>query len=430
MQKNMLEILCCPSCKGELKLEIAGQNNGNIIEGKTICSNCRNEYLIYEGILRAYIPDKDIIALSDTSKFSKFIITPENLDKWIGRAKTINISNFFTNKLLVKFLLGFGWILLFFSFSFFILFYFNFYTLVNRNFSLSVIYLGVCIGLFFFIIDYLMYRRKAKAGYLNNLLTLRELLKKHILSEYDIRSFTKDTGRESSFKTEFESQKNFVSYKGKKIEEILDKYNLKVEKALSVGCGGALHKDVSTPYFDRGYNMIGVDINEEYLKQFNQIFNTDVAQVNSMALPFRSNQFDLINFTDLIEHLHHPLLGLREAQRVLKKDGVIILTTNNHCEVTFRCLNPLIFIEKVVSLYCVGTMSTRNIIGKWLDFNFYHTEFTKYEIIKLMNAANFKIISLETQFPHRHKLNKIFKKLPILKHMCSEFVIIGKKTAV
>ena len=49
-----------------------------------------------------------------------------------------------------------------------------------------------------------------------------------------------------------------------------------MKSALNVGCGGALHKSVSEPYFNKGYNMIGVDISEEYLKQFSQIFNTDV----------------------------------------------------------------------------------------------------------------------------------------------------------
>lgn len=235
--------------------------------------------------------------------------------------------------------------------------------------------------------------------------------------------------KKNDFKDTFKAQKDFVDYKSKKIESILDKYNFKVKSALNVGCGGALHKSVSEPYFNKGYNMIGVDISEEYLKQFSQIFNTDVVQANVMALPFRSNNFDIINFTDLVEHLHHPLLGLSEAQRVLKTGGVIILTTNNHCAFSLRCINPLVFVEKITSLYYDNILPHRTIIGRWMDFNFYHTEFSKNEITKLIKAAGFEILSFETQFPRSNmgKITKLFKKLPALKFMCSEFMIIGKK---
>jgi len=93
----------------------------------------------------------------------------------------------------------------------------------------------------------------------------------------------------------------------------------------------------------------------------------------------------------------------------------------------FRCINPLILIEKVISLYFDGILPPRNILGQWIDFNFYHTEFTKNEIIILIKTAGFEIVSFETEFPNKDKLNKIFKKFPALRFMCSEFMIIGKK---
>ena len=50
MKKDLLEILCCPICKGELELIIKKKNNEEITEGKLICKQCNCDYPIEEGI--------------------------------------------------------------------------------------------------------------------------------------------------------------------------------------------------------------------------------------------------------------------------------------------------------------------------------------------------------------------------------------------
>jgi uncharacterized protein YbaR (Trm112 family) len=50
MKKDIINILCCPTCKGDLKLEITKEENSEIIEGKFICKKCKNNYTIKEGI--------------------------------------------------------------------------------------------------------------------------------------------------------------------------------------------------------------------------------------------------------------------------------------------------------------------------------------------------------------------------------------------
>lgn len=204
-----------------------------------------------------------------------------------------------------------------------------------------------------------------------------------------------------------------------------------VKTVLNAGCGGALHKSVSEPYFDRGYNMIGVDVSEGDLRQFVQMFNTDGLVANIMALPFEKDSFDLVNFTDILEHLHHPFLGLKEVARTLRPNGVVILSTNNRSAITKSCTNPLTFFERVVSLRYDSILPDRNILGMWTDSYFYHTEFSINEITALMDASNFEVVSLETQFPTKRlqKLTDIFQKSPVLRLMCSDFMIVGKKKA-
>ena len=50
MKKDLLDILCCPTCKGELKLKIKKEEKGEIIEGTFTCNKCSCTYSIEDGI--------------------------------------------------------------------------------------------------------------------------------------------------------------------------------------------------------------------------------------------------------------------------------------------------------------------------------------------------------------------------------------------
>jgi len=50
MKKDMLDILCCPTCKGDLVLKIDKEGKGEILEGGLTCKKCRCTYSIEEGI--------------------------------------------------------------------------------------------------------------------------------------------------------------------------------------------------------------------------------------------------------------------------------------------------------------------------------------------------------------------------------------------
>ena len=48
-----------------------------------------------------------------------------------------------------------------------------------------------------------------------------------------------------------------------------------------------------------------------------------------MRLPFQTKAFDSVLAGELIEHLSEPALFMREARRVLKKGGLLLITTPN-----------------------------------------------------------------------------------------------------
>ncbi len=49
MKKELMEILCCPVCKGDLELETEKEDRNEIINGKLICKKC-GKYKIEDGI--------------------------------------------------------------------------------------------------------------------------------------------------------------------------------------------------------------------------------------------------------------------------------------------------------------------------------------------------------------------------------------------
>jgi uncharacterized protein YbaR (Trm112 family) len=50
MKKELVKILCCPTCKGELELKIEKEENEEIQSGTFTCSHCKVTYPIVDGI--------------------------------------------------------------------------------------------------------------------------------------------------------------------------------------------------------------------------------------------------------------------------------------------------------------------------------------------------------------------------------------------
>ena len=50
MKRKLMDILCCPVCKGNLKLRVGSEDENEILEGGLFCAACRVDYPIHEGI--------------------------------------------------------------------------------------------------------------------------------------------------------------------------------------------------------------------------------------------------------------------------------------------------------------------------------------------------------------------------------------------
>ena len=58
MKPDLTEILCCPMCRGDLKLTPAEHREGEIWTGELVCTKCGTVYPIEEGIPNLLPPDE------------------------------------------------------------------------------------------------------------------------------------------------------------------------------------------------------------------------------------------------------------------------------------------------------------------------------------------------------------------------------------
>jgi SAM-dependent methyltransferase len=87
---------------------------------------------------------------------------------------------------------------------------------------------------------------------------------------------------------------------------------------LDVGCGETQYKKL---FLDRVDRYIGIDVPSSYY----ELSNVDVYATGE-ALPFRSESFDTVMCTQVLEHVKEPSAILGEINRVLKSGGHLILT--------------------------------------------------------------------------------------------------------
>ena len=124
--------------------------------------------------------------------------------------------------------------------------------------------------------------------------------------------------------------------------EFLSSKDLKGKKFLEVGCGLGYF---SNKAFTMGANVTGIDIGPNLVAINKKKTPKGQFKVASASkLPFKDNQFDVVLSTEVIEHVDKQNQALGEMARVLKKGGMLVITTPNRI---FKPLFDFLSITKI-----------------------------------------------------------------------------------
>jgi len=90
-------------------------------------------------------------------------------------------------------------------------------------------------------------------------------------------------------------------------------------RLLDVGCcRGDLRN-----YLSQEIEYFGIDGIENNFKNYIKV------DLNGKILPFKDKTFDAINCSAVLEHLFYPLELLKEMKRILKDDGILLISLPN-----------------------------------------------------------------------------------------------------
>jgi len=119
------------------------------------------------------------------------------------------------------------------------------------------------------------------------------------------------------------------------INRIRDKLAyVKNKRILDIGCGSGLLSEFLTEK-NRVYGIDIVKKNvDDALARGLRASRCDIEK----GLSFKSNEFDVILCTEVLEHLQNPDIVIKEIHRILKRKGEVFITVPNFYSLTYRIL--------------------------------------------------------------------------------------------
>jgi ubiquinone/menaquinone biosynthesis C-methylase UbiE len=186
----------------------------------------------------------------------------------------------------------------------------------------------------------------------------------------------------------------------KEVIKAIQKYQPKPNKILDLGTADGLMLSKIKDQFPKS-NCLGIEYSQELIKT-NQDKRIKIIQGNVLNLPFKKPQFEVIIAAAIIEHLKQPQKLIKESRRILKKNGVLILTT------------PDPFWERV------------------LREETHHSTLNLETLTKILKKENLQILEKKKfmfspiGFPHEESIEKIFRLFHLNFLMANQLIIARK----
>lgn len=133
---------------------------------------------------------------------------------------------------------------------------------------------------------------------------------------------------------------NFRQTKFSPVYDFLERYKPKKGKILEIGCGNSRNL---IPFAKLNFECFGIDFSKEmieYSKKTAQKHNIklNLKEADMTKLPYKTSYFDYLLHISSLHHLNSEekvLTALNEACRILKPEGLMLLTVWNKLQLRF-----------------------------------------------------------------------------------------------
>lgn len=182
------------------------------------------------------------------------------------------------------------------------------------------------------------------------------------------------------------------------------------DNVLEVGCGNGYYLSLLNRLGIK-LSLTGIDIDELALNDAKRFINdkkVKVMMADASKIPFPNHTFDKIVMSEVIEHVtDDEKKVLKEVYRVLKKDGILVLTTNN---INYP------FLWDPVNWILQHFFNTHIKSGFWAGiWNQHDRLYKENHIKKLVKSAGFNIEQIESLtswcLPFNHYAVNLIAKL-------------------
>jgi 2-polyprenyl-3-methyl-5-hydroxy-6-metoxy-1,4-benzoquinol methylase len=170
--------------------------------------------------------------------------------------------------------------------------------------------------------------------------------------------------------------------------ELIKRYK-KGTSLLDIGCGEGFFLFNASK---AGYSAKGIELSKDAAAYAKREFNLDIEARAFEELQFPENYFDVVTLWQVLEHLPHPLAILKEAYRILKPGGLLMVSTPD--------------IEGIPA----------RILGKrWWNIRKLHiNQFSTKTLTDILENAGFENVSSDS---YKESINLLMLFIPMLKYL-------------
>ena len=163
---------------------------------------------------------------------------------------------------------------------------------------------------------------------------------------------------------------------------LIQKYK-KQGKLLDIGCSIGTFLDIARK---KGWDTFGIDLSKASIDYCTKELKLNVKQGKLEDIKFPSNSFDVVIMSDLLEHVPNPIATLKEANRILKKEGLLFITTPDIGSITAKLMRTRwVHLKPREHIYYFTPKTIERILSK--------TGFKLIECKSLSRVRNLKTIT-------------------------------------